>query len=547
MKKNLTERVISVVDKVVEEQNRARDVLEKDIEGTHNAIHQLSAALGKSPPDLSVFSDMSLKLILRNYQVQLEKVQREKDLVMKELRAEWEKLQNLWDQLGSPYNPEEYNAQLNRFDQEGDFDTIDENKLTAATLKRYHMVVAHWTKERNTRAATIAEFEQMIQQLETQLGEDAYRADQGMAVCSYERINALKRRVEKLTKVRLERQQLQETARQEIVALYDLLKVPLAERIEILEGDLTRKTMDTCDRERNRLGQLKESKMSQLVDSVTRELQDLYARLGLGEGRIPELSASNKGEALFKALQEELVVMQGVMASCQSITDLIPTREKLRALHAQVLAMQQDPSRLLSRQGGQNLLKEQKMEHKVKTELPPLERQIKGLISQWEKTYKRDFVYNGERYLDVIERDQRDDSRSADERKQRLADRKMRDLDASSVFERSLVAEAVSVRPALKTQARTRDVQSAQPQARTAPRIAPGAGTPSNVPVRPNPVVAVSRAPAKTPGAGKTAPTPAPAPETTPVARSATGKYAKVRSKIDTGLNLKPITNNMKL
>ena len=60
-KKSLTERVIAVIDKVVEEQDQTRGQLEKQIEDTANSIHQMSAALGKNAPEMEVFDDMSLK------------------------------------------------------------------------------------------------------------------------------------------------------------------------------------------------------------------------------------------------------------------------------------------------------------------------------------------------------------------------------------------------------------------------------------------------------------------------------------------------------
>ncbi len=115
-----------MVDKVVEEQERTRQALEKKIEETHNAIHQVSAALGKNAPDLGVFDDTTLKVMLRNYDVQLGKLQQEKDSVMRELTAEWTRLHALWAELGTPRNPQDYSSEINEFDQNGEFVSIDE-------------------------------------------------------------------------------------------------------------------------------------------------------------------------------------------------------------------------------------------------------------------------------------------------------------------------------------------------------------------------------------------------------------------------------------
>ena len=64
--------------------------------------------------------------MLRNYQVQLSKLQEEKEAVMRELTKEWNKLHQLWDELGTPRNPQDYNADINEFDPNAEFAQIDE-------------------------------------------------------------------------------------------------------------------------------------------------------------------------------------------------------------------------------------------------------------------------------------------------------------------------------------------------------------------------------------------------------------------------------------
>lgn len=256
----MTERVISVVDKVVEEQERTRLLLEKDIEDTHNAIHQISASLGKSTPELSAFADMTLKMMFRNYQVQLSKLQSEKDAVMKELKAEWSKLQTLWSELGTPRNPSEYSAEINAFDPNGEYSSIDESKLSPKTISRFRLQVQHWTAEKEQRARAISDLSQLIAQLEAQLGEEPAVSAAGVAPFSFERINALSARFERLSSVREERANIRRAVRKDILALYELLQTVPAERIAMPEEDLSRRAMDSCEREYNRLVLLKVGK-----------------------------------------------------------------------------------------------------------------------------------------------------------------------------------------------------------------------------------------------------------------------------------------------
>jgi hypothetical protein len=72
--------------------------------------------------------------MLRNYQIQLSKLQEEKEAVVRELKSEWVKLHDLWDELGTPRNPQDYNADINEFDPNGEFASIDEVKRSLCCL-----------------------------------------------------------------------------------------------------------------------------------------------------------------------------------------------------------------------------------------------------------------------------------------------------------------------------------------------------------------------------------------------------------------------------
>ncbi len=253
--------MIAVVDKVVEEQERFLLELEKEIAETYKEIHNLSGALNKSVPDLSVFSEMPLKVMLRNYQVQLAKLQSEKDAVMKELTSEWSKLQSLWKDLGTPRNPQAFGSEassgVNEFDAVGEFTTIDDTKLGPAVVRRFRMAVQHWAEERNARASAISDLTNMIVQLETQLGEEPFVPDARLPLYCFERINELKRRCDRLSSVREERALVREAVRADILALYELLQTAPAERMSMSDVDLSRKAMDTFEKERTRLIKLK--------------------------------------------------------------------------------------------------------------------------------------------------------------------------------------------------------------------------------------------------------------------------------------------------
>lgn len=62
-----------------------------------------------------------------------------------------------------------------------------------------------------------------------------------------------------------------------------------------------------------------------------------------------------------------------------------------------------DPNRLFNTRGGQ-LLKDQKLRQQLKKDLPKVEKELKGVLEQWEEDHERYFVISDSRYLDTISR-----------------------------------------------------------------------------------------------------------------------------------------------
>lgn len=62
-----------------------------------------------------------------------------------------------------------------------------------------------------------------------------------------------------------------------------------------------------------------------------------------------------------------------------------------------------DPNRLFNTRGGQ-LLKDQKLRQQLKKDLPKVEKELKGVLEQWEEDHERYFVISDSRYLDTIAR-----------------------------------------------------------------------------------------------------------------------------------------------
>src|SRR5262249_36501561 len=152
----------------------------------------------------------------------------------------------------------------------GEFAVVDETKLSANTLRRYRQTVLHWTAERDARLKTIAELGGLVAALEAQLGEEPTAAGGGAGgACAFERINGLRARFARLSRVGDERAGQMETLRREVGALYELMQTVAAERIAVAADDLSRRALDALERERGRLQALKAAKMGQLVAAAS--------------------------------------------------------------------------------------------------------------------------------------------------------------------------------------------------------------------------------------------------------------------------------------
>lgn len=60
-----------------------------------------------------------------------------------------------------------------------------------------------------------------------------------------------------------------------------------------------------------------------------------------------------------------------------------------------------------SNRGGQ-LLKDQTLKKQVKKELPRVEKELNGVLEQWEEDHERFFIVHDSRYLDTVKLQWRD-------------------------------------------------------------------------------------------------------------------------------------------
>lgn len=116
--------------------------------------------------------------------------------------------------------------------------------------------------------------------------------------------------------------------------------------------------------------------------------------------------AADYNDDTLHAHAEEISKLQLKLKEYKPIIQKIERREQIKHERDELEASAQDPRRLLSKSSGsQNLLREEKVRRMVQKELPKIEQELKATLSEWEAMYGQPFLYHGEHYLQVIEKD----------------------------------------------------------------------------------------------------------------------------------------------
>ncbi|RQM24194.1 hypothetical protein B5M09_001753 [Aphanomyces astaci] len=212
--------------------------------------------------------------------------------------------------------------------------------------------------------------------------------------------------------------------------LIELISTRVADLIQLkvspnVQGDV----LDACrgisadalrhaEDELTRLQHLKRTKLGELLLDVRRQIAALWSSLEVDATaaassfpamQVPVVDATEELLALHESELKRLdakATARRALLKVHSYDSFfyIEKREEIIGERSQYEASLHDPDRLIGRVATARLLREEKLQAKIKHDLPKWTKLLLDKLPAWEQEYCTPFVLRGERYLDTIAR-----------------------------------------------------------------------------------------------------------------------------------------------
>ncbi|GJC95887.1 Microtubule associated protein [Colletotrichum higginsianum IMI 349063] len=283
-------------------------------------------------------------------------------------------------------------------------------------------------EEYTRRVATVKALCEHIIQLWAELGTPQAQTD-GAIVKYYrdspeqlglhqEDIERLRAKRDKLSDEKKNREKRLRELRAAVEALWEKLEVDMGERKAFLNSNrgCGVRQINEFEDELNRLNELKRQNLHLFVEDARYKLQELWDALYLSEDEMLEFTPAFSdvySDALLEAHEREIQRLEALKEQRAPTLELVDRHKSLTHERNELAASSQDASRLMLRgQKGEKrdpgkLLREEKMRKRIAKELPKITVDLRRVLEQFEDEFGRPFLVHGERYLDVIEAEDR--------------------------------------------------------------------------------------------------------------------------------------------
>ncbi|XP_024296443.2 protein regulator of cytokinesis 1 isoform X1 [Oncorhynchus tshawytscha] len=281
-------------------------------------------------------------------------------------------------------------------------------------LDSYHSYLNDLTKEKDRRHGEfvgikrqiIVCMEELDQLPDTSFERDVVCEDEEAFCLSSDNITALQLLLGQLEDRKTENELVCSSYRAKIQELWERLQVPQEERDGMSEHMVQSRTknMDALQAECRRLEQLKVKNMSNVVEAIRAEVALLWERcfysLEQRQAFTPYYG-DDYTEEMLNLHQEELLSLKKHYEDHRELFEGVARWQDSWTLFLQLEKKATDPSRFNNRGG--NLLKEEKQRAELQKSLPKLEKSLKTQIDLWEEEQYREFLVNGQRFLQYVQ------------------------------------------------------------------------------------------------------------------------------------------------
>uniref|UniRef100_A0A8C7L275 Protein regulator of cytokinesis 1b n=1 Tax=Oncorhynchus kisutch TaxID=8019 RepID=A0A8C7L275_ONCKI len=333
----------------------------------------------------------------KEIRTQVEMLVKERTQRMQQLKALTERDQDLCDTLCSdPY-------------------ALDPNAVPSLEqLDGFRQHIVSQTTEKERRHAEFVGIKRQIilcmddldQLPETSFEKDIICEDQEAFCLSKDNIASLKLLLGQLEERKAENQAVCEAHREKIQELWDRLQVPQEERELFSEHMVAskKKNLDALEAEGRRLMELKRLNMRNVTEAIRSEIAVLWEKCFFSSDQqqafVPYFS-NDFTEQLLGLHEAEILRLKQHYEEHKELFEGVQRWEESWRLFLELEKKATDPSRFTNRGG--NLLKEEKQKAELHKSLPKLEKKLKAQIYVWEQEQAREFLVNGQKFLQFVE------------------------------------------------------------------------------------------------------------------------------------------------
>uniref|UniRef100_A0A3P9AGH1 Protein regulator of cytokinesis 1a n=1 Tax=Esox lucius TaxID=8010 RepID=A0A3P9AGH1_ESOLU len=281
-------------------------------------------------------------------------------------------------------------------------------------LDEYRSYLVGLAKEKDRRHEEFVDIKRQIvgcmEELDrlpdTSFERDVVCEDEEAFCLSNDNIAALRLLLGQLEERKAENVRECDSYRRRIQELWERLRVPQEEREAMAEHRLhsRKKNMNALQAEVERLEELKSQNLKEVMEAIRTELalfwEKCYYSLQQRQDFTPYIDDVFT-EELLNLHEMELQSLKEHYENHRELFEGVTKWQESWTLFLELEKKATDPSRFNNRGG--NLLKEEKQRADLQKSLRKLEKSLKVQIDAWEEAQNREFLVNGQKFLQYVE------------------------------------------------------------------------------------------------------------------------------------------------
>ncbi|XP_005728032.1 protein regulator of cytokinesis 1-like isoform X1 [Pundamilia nyererei] len=384
-----------LLDLMIAEEEELKKRVLKSIESCHKELSILYSELQMAPFEEE--DGCSMLQMEKNCRTHLEVMKEHKKQRMEELKGLVVKDRELCDVMcTTPF-------------------CINQDSVPSLTqLESYRAYVDDLTKEKEHRRKEFVSIKKEIivcmddleQQPETSFETDVICEDEEAFCLSNDNIAALKLLLGQLQNRKAENELLCSGYRTKIQVLWERLQIPQEDREIFSEHMINTKkrNMEALQAEVQRLEVLKMQSMQSVIEAIRAEIALLWNKCFYSPEQQQAFAPYHDDdftEELLNLHEAKITTLKKCYEDHKDLFEGVTKWQDNWTLYLELDKKANDPSRFNNRGG--NLLKEEKQRTDLQKSLPKLEKSLKAQIDVWEQEHGKDFLVNGQKFLDYVQ------------------------------------------------------------------------------------------------------------------------------------------------